>query len=40
LEKPAIALLMKSEYKPGFVQGKAVPMRATIQLEYGEVNPK
>ena len=40
LEKPAVASLMKSEYKPGFVKGKAVPMRATIQLEYGEISPK
>jgi hypothetical protein len=40
LEKPAIDSLLKSEYKPGFVNGKAVPMRATIHLEYGEVAAK
>jgi hypothetical protein len=40
LEKPAIDSLLKSEYKPGFVKGNAVPMRASIHLEYGEVNAK
>jgi hypothetical protein len=36
LEKPAVESLLKSEYKPGFVNGKAVPMRASIHLEYGD----
>lgn len=40
LEEPAIKSLHKSEYKPGFVNGKAVPMRASIHLEYGGVPPK
>ena len=36
LEEPAIKSLLKSEYEPGFVNGKAVPMRASIHLEYGD----
>jgi TonB family protein len=40
LEKPVVASLLKSEYTPGFVNGKIVPMRATIHLEYGDVSPK
>ena len=40
LEKPAIQSLLKSNYKPGKVNGKAVPIRAAIHLEYGSVSPK
>jgi TonB family protein len=40
LEESAIKSLLKSEYEPGFVKGKAVPMRASIHLEYGSVPPK
>ncbi len=40
LEKPAVESLLKSEYTPGFVNGKAVPMRASLHLEYGEDPPK
>jgi TonB family protein len=36
LERPAVESLLKSEYKPGFVNGKEVPMRASIHLEYGD----
>jgi len=36
LEKPAIESLLKSDYKPGMVKGKEVPMRASIHLNYGE----
>jgi hypothetical protein len=36
LEKPAIDSLLNSRYKPGKVNGKAVPMRASVHLEYGE----
>jgi hypothetical protein len=35
LEKPAVESLLNSEYKPGMVNGKAVPMRASLHLEYG-----
>lgn len=35
LERPAVASLLKSQYKPGFVNGKAVPMRGSIHLQYG-----
>jgi hypothetical protein len=35
LEKPAVASLLNSEYEPGMVNGKAVPMRASVHLEYG-----
>jgi TonB family protein len=35
LEKPAIESLLKSQYTPGMVNGKAVPMRASVHLEYG-----
>jgi TonB family protein len=34
-EEPAVKSLLKSEYQPGFVNGKAVPMRVSIHLEYG-----
>ncbi len=40
LEKPAIDSLLKSKYKPGSVNGKVVPIRASIHLEYGGVSPK
>jgi TonB family protein len=40
LEKPAIDSLLKSKYKPGSVNGKVVPMRANIHLEYGDVPAK
>jgi TonB family protein len=33
LEKPAVQSLLESKYKPGKVNGKAVPMRASIHLE-------
>jgi hypothetical protein len=36
LEKPAVASLLRSQYKPDRVNGKAVPMRAAIRLEYGD----
>lgn len=35
LEKPAVESLLKSHYKPGMVNGKAVPMRVSVHLEYG-----
>ena len=35
LKKPAIESLLKSQYKPGMVKGKAVPMRVSVHLEYG-----
>jgi TonB family protein len=40
LEKPAVQSLLQSHYKPGSVNGKAVPIRASIHLEYGGVSPK
>ncbi len=40
LEKPAVDSLLKSKYKPGSVNGKVVPMRASIHLEYGDVPAK
>ena len=40
LEKPAIDSLLKSQYTPGFVHGKAVPMRASMHLEYGDIPAK
>ena len=36
LEKPALASLLKSLYKPGMVNGKEVPMRASLHLDYGD----
>ncbi|MGB9406427.1 MAG: TonB family protein [Terracidiphilus sp.] len=35
LEKPAVQSLLKSHYKPGKVNGKSVPIRASIHLQYG-----
>jgi hypothetical protein len=40
LEKPAVQSLLKSKYKPGQVNGRPVPMRASIHLEYGETPTK
>jgi hypothetical protein len=40
LEKPAVQSLLKSHYKPGSVNGVAVPIRTSIHLEYGGVPPK
>jgi hypothetical protein len=40
LEKPVIESLLKSQYTPGFVNGKAVPMRGSIHLEYGDDSPQ
>lgn len=36
LEEPAVKSLLKSQFKPGKVNGKAVPMRASIQIELGD----
>jgi len=38
LETPAVQSLLKSKYKPGSVNGKAVPMRASIHLEYDDTS--
>ncbi len=35
-EKPAVESLLKSNYKPGLIHGKEVPMRALIHLNYGD----
>jgi Gram-negative bacterial TonB protein C-terminal len=40
LEKLAVQSLLKSQYKPGKVNGKAVPVRASIHLEYADIPPK
>jgi hypothetical protein len=40
LEKPAIASLLNSKYKPGSVNGVGVPMRVSIRLELGGDSPK
>jgi TonB family protein len=37
LEQPAIKSLLKSRYKPGKVNGKAVPMRTAILLELADL---
>lgn len=34
LEQPALQSLLKSKYKPATLNGKAVPVKATIQLSY------
>jgi hypothetical protein len=34
LEKPAVASLLKSQYKPGRVNGKRVAVRTSIHLEF------
>jgi len=36
LEKPAVESLLKSPYKPGYVNGKPVPIRAMIHLYYDD----
>lgn len=36
LELPAARSLLKSRYKPGSVNGKAVPVRVSVHLELGE----
>jgi TonB family protein len=40
LESLAIQSLLKSHYKPGSVNGKAVPTRASIHIEYADIPPK
>lgn len=35
LENPAVQSLLDSQYRPGKVNGKTVPMRVSIHLEYG-----
>jgi TonB family protein len=40
LEKAAVQSILTSRYKPGMVNGKAVPMRASIHLEYDGDTPK
>jgi TonB family protein len=40
LEKPAVDSLLRSKYKPGSVNGKAVAIRASVHLEYNDVPPK
>jgi len=37
VEKAAVASLLKSSYKPGYVQGKVVAMRGVMHLNYGDV---
>jgi TonB family protein len=37
LEKPAVESFLKSNYRPGFVHGKEVPMRALMHLDYGDM---
>jgi len=37
LEKPVVESLLKSLYKPGMMHGKEVPMRASIHVDYGDV---
>ena len=40
IEKPAVQSLLKSHFKPGSVNGLAVPIRTSIHLEYGNIPPK
>ena len=40
LEGPAVESLLKSKYKPGTLNGKPVPVRATVHLEYGGYPPQ
>jgi len=40
LEKPAVDSLLKSKYKPGSVNGKAVAVRASIHIEYADAPVK
>jgi hypothetical protein len=37
LEQPAVQSLLNSKYTPGKVNGKAVPIRTTIHLEYADI---
>ncbi len=39
LEKPAIASLLRSRYKPGKMNGKAVPVRVSVHLVYNGTVP-
>ena len=39
LEKPAVASLLKSRYRPGTLNGIAVPVRMSIHLEFGGFAP-
>jgi hypothetical protein len=39
LEKPALDSLLHSKYKPATLQGKPVPVRATIHLIYDGFGP-
>jgi hypothetical protein len=36
LEEPAVKSILKSSYKPGTVNGNAVPMRASLHFEYDD----
>jgi hypothetical protein len=40
LEKLAVQSLLKSHYKPGKMNGKAVPIRASVHLEYADAPTK
>jgi TonB family protein len=40
LETPAVQSLLQSHYKPGQVNGKAVPMRASIHIELADMSPE
>ncbi len=40
LDGPAVASLLKSRYQPGIVDGKFVPMRGSMHLDYDEYPPK
>ncbi|MGD0733036.1 MAG: energy transducer TonB [Terracidiphilus sp.] len=39
LQESAVASLMKSRYKPGTLKGVAVPVRASIHVEFGGFAP-
>jgi hypothetical protein len=40
LEKPAVQSLLESKFKSGSVNGKPVPIRTTVHLEYYEAPVK
>jgi hypothetical protein len=40
LEQLAIKSLLDTPFKPGRVNGKAVPIRVSIHIEYKDVTPK
>jgi len=40
LQQPTIQSLLKSHYKPGTINGKAVPMQASIHLELADLSPE